>query len=150
MSLPSPNGLMPVARATASPPLEAPGVRDGSHGLTVAPHSSLSVCQRIAKLGRLVRPIGIAPAALRRSTTGASSFGYAPESAMSPCVVGVPRRSMFPLTVKGMPCNGGRSPSVTRSAAFAASRACSASTTVMALTAGFTASIRRRWASMTS
>ena len=71
-SFPRPNGLMPVAIAAASPALEAPGVRDRSHGFTVAPHSSLSQCQRMAPLGRFVRPIGIAPAAFRRSTIGAS------------------------------------------------------------------------------
>jgi hypothetical protein len=74
-SLPRPSGLMPVARAAASPALEAPAVRDRSQGLIVGPYSSLSVCQRSAKVGRLVRPIGIAPAALRRSTTEASSVG---------------------------------------------------------------------------
>jgi hypothetical protein len=94
-SLPSPNGLIPVASAAASPPLDAPGVRDRSHGFTVAPHSSLSVCQRRVKLGQLVRPIGIAPAARIRSTTGASRPGYAPARALSPTVVGVPARSMF-------------------------------------------------------
>jgi hypothetical protein len=36
-SLPSPSGLIPVARAAASPALEAPAVRDRSHGLTVGP-----------------------------------------------------------------------------------------------------------------
>jgi hypothetical protein len=68
--------------------------------------------------GRLVRPIGIAPAALRRSTTGASSVGKAPTSALAPCVVGVPTRSMSPLTVNGTPWNGGKgSPSATRRSA---------------------------------
>jgi hypothetical protein len=71
---------MPVASAAASPPLDAPGVRDLSHGLTVAPHNSLSVCQPIAcqpiaKSGRLVWPMGIAPAPRIRSTAGASIAG---------------------------------------------------------------------------
>jgi hypothetical protein len=98
------------------------------------------------KVARFVRPIGIAPAAFNRSTTGASRLGYAAASALSPSVVGVPARSMFSLTVTGTPCNRGRSPppATTRSAAFAASTACSPSTRVTALTAGFTASIRRR------
>jgi len=151
-SLPTPRGVMPVASAAASPPLEAPGVFDWSHGFTVSPHNSLSQCQRTAKLARFVRPIGIAPAAFSRSTWGASRAGYAPANAFRPCVVGVPARSMLPLTVKGTPCSGGRSPppAALRSAALAASSACSARTTVMALTAGFTTSIRRRQASMTS
>ena len=152
VSLPNPSGVMPVASATASPPLDAPGVRDRSHGLTVAPHSSLSVCQPIAKSGRLVWPIGIAPAARIRSTTGASIAGYAAASALIPWLVGVPARSMFPLTVNGTPCSGGNSPplAAARSAARAASRACPASTTGTALTAGFRSAIRRRCASTTS
>ena len=50
-------------------------------------------------------------------------------------VVGVPARSMFALTVKGTPWNGGSSrPSATaRSAALAASSACSPRTMVTAL-----------------
>jgi hypothetical protein len=36
-SLPSASGAMPVATATASPPLDPPGVRVGSQGLRVAP-----------------------------------------------------------------------------------------------------------------
>ena len=151
-SLPSPKGVMPVASAAASPPLDAPGVRDRSHGFTVAPQSSLSVCQRTVKLGQLVRPIGMAPAARIRSTMGASVRGYAPARALSPTVVGVPTRSMFSLTVKGTPWSGGNSPPLAtiRSAVFAASRACSPRTTVRALIEGFTASIRRRWDSMIS
>ena len=74
-SLPRPNGLIPLAIAAASPALEAPGVRDRFHGFTVAPHSSLSQCQRMPPLGRFVRPIGMPPAAFRRSTTGASRRG---------------------------------------------------------------------------
>ncbi len=53
-SLPSPRGDIPVARAAASPPLEAPGVRAASQGLTVGPHNSLSVCQRTVMVGQLV------------------------------------------------------------------------------------------------
>ena len=74
-SFPSPRGVMPVASAAASPPLEAPGVRERSHGLTVAHQSSLSVCQRTVIVGQLVRPIGIAPAWRIRSTPGASRSG---------------------------------------------------------------------------
>jgi hypothetical protein len=110
------------------------------------------VCQRTVKLGQLVRPIGIAPAARIRSTMGASSRGYALARAFRPRVVGVPTRSMFSFTVKGTPWSGGSSPllATVRSAVFAASRACSPRTTVTALIEGFTASIRRRWDSMTS
>ncbi len=151
-SLPSPNGLIPVAIAAASPALDAPGVLVRSHGLTVAPHSSLSQCQRIAPVGRFVRPIAIAPAAFIRSTIGASRAGYACASAAYPWVVGVPTTSMLSLIVNGTPWNGGRSsPAATaRSAAFAASNACSPRTMTTALIEEFTDSIRRRWASTTS
>jgi hypothetical protein len=40
--------------------------------LRVRPNNELMVCGRSAMSGRLVRPIGIAPAARIRSTTGAS------------------------------------------------------------------------------
>src|SRR6266536_2679918 len=100
---------MPVAIAAASPALDAPAVRVRSHGLIVAPQSSLSQCQRIAPLGRFVRPIGIAPAALIRSMIGASRLGYASASALNPWVVGVPATSMLSLMVNGTPWNGGRS-----------------------------------------
>ena len=41
MSLPSSRGVIPVATATAAPPLEPPDVLVGSHGLFVVPHTSL-------------------------------------------------------------------------------------------------------------
>jgi hypothetical protein len=75
LSPPSPSGAIPVATATASPPLAAPGVRVASHGLTVWPRSSLCQCHRTVIVARLVRPIGIAPAALSRATFGASWRG---------------------------------------------------------------------------
>ena len=53
-----------------------------------------------------MRPIGIAPAARRRSTTGASIGATASASAGTPEVVGVPATSMFSLTVTGTPCSG--------------------------------------------
>ncbi len=55
-SLPSASGLIPAVRPTASPPLDAPGIRDRSHGFTVAPHSSLSVCRRTRGSGSSCAP----------------------------------------------------------------------------------------------
>ena len=52
--------------------------------------------------------IGIAPAARRRSTSGASIGATASASAGTPDVVGVPATSMFSLTVNGTPCSGPR------------------------------------------
>ena len=42
-SPPSPTGTMPVATATAVPPLEPPGVREVSQGLRVMPRDTDSV-----------------------------------------------------------------------------------------------------------
>ncbi len=147
-SLPSPSGDMPDASADPSPPLEPPAVTFGSHGLRVSPRSDESVWIRSPRSGRFVRAIGIAPAARRRSTWGASTGETASASAGTPDVVGVPARSMFSLTVTGTPWSA---PSgADRSAASAAARASSASTSVIALRWPLTASIRSRCASTTS
>ena len=89
MSLPIPSGLMPLAIAAASPPLDPPGVTRGSHGLTVAPCSCESVWIRRPKSGRFVRPRTTAPAPRSRSTAGASLVATAPARARTPSVVGV-------------------------------------------------------------
>ena len=52
-SLPRPNGVIPVASAAASPPLEPPAVRSGFHGLRVRPCNHESVWTR-----RLLAPPG--------------------------------------------------------------------------------------------
>ena len=105
-SLPSPSALMPVASATASPPLEPAAVRAAFHGLRVSPCRLLSVCTRKAMSGMLLRPIAIAPAARMRSTTGASTGTTARASGTTPQVVGWPAMSMLLLTVNGTPCSG--------------------------------------------
>src|SRR3954447_10440895 len=143
---------MPVASASASPPLEPPGVTAGSCGLTVGPPMPPSVCQRIAKSGMFVRPRTIAPAARRCATAGASDGAIAPSRAATPSVVAVPATSMFSLTVTGTPCSG---PSTApddraRSASSAAASASSASTTRTALSSPLRAAMRARCASTTS
>jgi hypothetical protein len=151
-SLPSPSGAMPVATATASPPLDPPGVRAGSQGLRVAPCRLESVCQRSSRSGRLVRAITIAPAARNRATAGASAAATCPANARTPRVVGVPATSWFSLTVTGTPASGpsGAPAARARSSRPAAASASSASTRVAALTAGLTRSMRSRWAWTTS
>jgi uncharacterized membrane protein len=72
---------LPTATATASPPLDPPGVRVGSQGLRVAACRLESVCQRSSRSGRLVRAIGIAPAARNRATAGASAAATCPANA---------------------------------------------------------------------
>ncbi len=103
MSLPSPIGDIPDARAEPSPPEEPPAVRDASHGLRVRPCSDESVWTRSAMSGQLVRPIGIAPAAFMRSTTGASTGEIASANAGTPWSLAQPARSMFCFTVSGTP-----------------------------------------------
>lgn len=143
---------MPVASATASPPLDPPQVRVGFQGLRVSPCRLLSVCQRSAMSGMLVRATGMAPAARMRSTTGASIGTTACVSGTTPQVVAWPVMSTLVLTVNGTPCSGpSGSPAATfASAAHAEARASSCSAWTTALTVGLTSSIRFRWASITS
>ena len=105
---------MPVASATASPPLEPPGVRCGFQGLKVGPCKGLSVDRRRPNSGRLVRASTMAPAALRRATTGASRQGMALRNTGTPWVVADPTQSRFSLTVNGTPCKGPRAGAVCR------------------------------------
>jgi hypothetical protein len=135
-SVPTPSGLMPLARAAASPPLDPPAERCGFHGLRVRPCSAESVWTRKAKSGKLVRPNAIAPAARSRSTGGASTGAIASARAGTPCVVGVPATSMFSLTVNGTPCSGPSQvpPAANRSASSAAASACSGRSRTIAFT----------------
>ena len=103
MSLPMPNGVMPVASAAASPPLEPPGVRSPFQGLYVRPRSGLSVSSRAPISGRLVRASGTPPARFMRSTSAASRSGRKFARAGTPIVVGEPTQSMFSLMVNGTP-----------------------------------------------
>ena len=74
-SVPCASGTMPVATATAEPPDEPAGLKAGFHGLRVGPNSSLLVLAPQANSGVLVFASTMAPAALRRRTTSASSAG---------------------------------------------------------------------------
>src|SRR5437762_12083490 len=103
---PRPAGVIPLARAAASPPLDPPAVRSKDQGFLVSPYRLLSVDGRSAKSGRLVRPMGIAPAERSRSTTGASQGEIASASAGLPQVVGRPATSIHSLIVKGTPWSG--------------------------------------------
>src|SRR5690606_6634800 len=61
-----------AATAAADPPLEPPGTRAWSQGLTVRPSAEFSVDDPMANSSMFSRPNGMAPAARRRSTTVAS------------------------------------------------------------------------------
>ncbi|CAB4591847.1 unannotated protein [freshwater metagenome] len=69
MSLPSASATQPLATAAAEPPLDPPGVREGSCGLRVTPHSGLSVMPAWANSGVLVLPTMMAPASSNDCTT---------------------------------------------------------------------------------
>lgn len=106
-SLPSPSAAMPVATATASPPLLPPGVRLLSHGLTVSPNSSLRVCIPAGiRVGMLLCPMGMAPAARSRATGGASAGATRSRKRSQPNVVGTPSTAVVSFTVNGTPVSG--------------------------------------------
>src|ERR1700724_2073302 len=74
-SVPCASGTIPVATATADPPEEPAGLNAGVQGLRGTPNTTLTVVAPVANSGVLVLPSTIAPAALRRRTTSASSVG---------------------------------------------------------------------------
>src|SRR5580704_12787153 len=140
MSLPWAMAPIPVAVAAPAPPLEPPGVTEGSRGLSVRPCSALSVKMRIEKAGALVRPTMMAPACFRLATTGLSSVATKSFRGTTPLSVGSPAWSTLTLVVTGTPCSGGRAWPRERaaSAVSAAARASSSSTRTTALIAGLT------------
>ena len=66
---------MPVASATADPPEEPPQVSAVSHGLRVAPNTSLKVLAPAPNSGVFDLPRTIPPAASIRSTCQAEKVG---------------------------------------------------------------------------
>ena len=89
VSLPIPNAAKPAATAAPVPPLEPPGLRDGSYGLRVWPPKDATVVMPRASSCMLVLPSTIAPAARRRRTCSASSGGSEAASPSAPAVVGM-------------------------------------------------------------
>jgi hypothetical protein len=73
-SVPRPNGVTPAATEEAAPALDPPGVFPKFHGWRVIPVSGLSPTGLQPNSLEVVLPIRIAPAALARSTAGASTF----------------------------------------------------------------------------
>jgi hypothetical protein len=143
---------MPVARAAAEPPLEPPAERVRSHGLRVAPNTSLTVFGPKANSGVLVLPITIAPAARSRSTTSASASGTWSAKSFEPCVVRSPRVGVTSLMPTATPRSGpGVAPR--RSAVVArraSTSAVSRASVTIAFTRGLTASMRCRTACIVS
>ena len=88
------------------------------------------VSGHIVSSGTLVRPIGIAPAAISRAAAGAVSVARKSLRATSPAQWGIPSTANDSLIVHGTPRNGGSSSSgeasaTRRSASSAAARASS-------------------------
>lgn len=126
-------------------------MRSRFQGLFVLPVRRLSDSVEYENSGRLVFARRIAPARVMRATLVASVSGMRPSKIGEPRWVSTPAVSNESLTVNGTPCNGPTSTPAASSpsAAFAASRALSASVT-MALTFGSVAAMRSRCACTTS
>src|SRR5919197_244851 len=150
--VPMANGPMRVATAAPAPPLEPPGVRSRCHGLREMPVTGLSVTPLKPNSGVVVLPSMTAPAALRRSTTGASSDGTSSAYSFEPRIVRTPLVITRSLIDTGTPCSGpSASPRITaRSAACAACRAASAVNKQKAFSVGLSRSMRSRTAFTTS
>ncbi len=101
-------GPMPVASATAPPPLDPPHVSAGFQGLRVAPNTALKVLPPAPNSGVLVFPATMAPAALSRWTMSASSSGTWCSKIVDPHVVRMPLVGVKSLMETGMPWSGGR------------------------------------------
>src|SRR5712692_9029696 len=98
---------MPVASATAAPPLEPPQVRAGFHGWRGAPKTALKVLPPAPNSAVLVLPTTMAPAALRRSTMSACSSGTGCSKILDPQVVRRPLVGVRSLRETGPPCRAG-------------------------------------------
>src|SRR5262249_37507110 len=105
-SVPCAKGTMPVATATAEPPEEPAGLNAGFQGLRVGPNSALLVLAPQANSGVLVFASTIAPAALRRRTTSASTLGTWSLNKGEAKVVRMPAVGVTSLIAIGSPCRG--------------------------------------------
>jgi hypothetical protein len=91
-SFPNDKEVIPVANATAQPPLLPPLVLLISQALLVFPKIALSAYISIAKTDKLVLPIIIAPSDLSSFTSSASFVGIwfgngsCPDLLVGPCV----------------------------------------------------------------
>ena len=74
-SLACATGARPAATAAAAPPLDPPGVRDGSQGLRQSPFNSDSVIAIVPNSGVFVLPMIVKPASRIFRTTDASKSG---------------------------------------------------------------------------
>jgi len=103
---PSATAAIPVATATALPPLEPPGVRPGDHGLRVGSRPAPSVNGQIASSGIVVVPTTRAPARRSRATSSSSCAAGVAGVARDPKRVANPCTSTLSLIATGTPASG--------------------------------------------
>ena len=94
-----------MATATAEPLDEPPLMRPGAAGLSQAPYGVRVPASPVANWSRFVLPTTVAPAAVRRSTTGALR-SRSVAKAGQPAVVGRPATSMLSFTARRRPDSG--------------------------------------------
>ena len=130
MSVPSPPGIMRAATATAVPPLEPPGIINGSQGLRAGPVTALLFVIPKASSCMFALAPRSAPASKRASATGAFRGATRPARApVAPLVVRVVV-AMLSLRASGTPASGPAAavrpdpPSTAHAAASSASQSC--------------------------
>src|SRR2546430_17249157 len=105
VSLPIEKPTRPAAVAAPGPALEPDAPSSSNHGFAVWPPNQMSFS---ARAPRLSFARSTAPAAWRRLTTAASSFGMRLRKGSAPYVVGMPAVSRRSFPPQGMPCSGPR------------------------------------------
>ena len=123
MSVPIPPGIMRAATATAVPPLDPPGIMDGSQGLREAPVTALLLVMPKASSCMFAFAPSSAPASKSAFATGA--FRGATKSLSDPVAPLVVRLvvSMLSLSASGTPARGPSMPEPRSTARAAASNA---------------------------
>src|SRR3954452_17516471 len=106
VSVPSAQGALPAATAAALPPLEPPGTRARSQGLSTGPYAEFSVDEPIANSSWLSLPRIGEPARPRRSTTVAVYGGRNPSRIFEPAWLGMSFVQKRSLTPSGTPASG--------------------------------------------
>ena len=84
VSLPSASGTIRAASATPEPPLDPPGMRDGSHGLRLDPTDSLTDVMPQANSCVWVLPTRMPPAARTAASAAASRSGTCSANSADP------------------------------------------------------------------
>src|ERR1700761_1398956 len=103
VSVPSAHGALPAATAAALPPLDPPGTRAVSQGLSTGPKPEFSFDEPIANSSWLVLPNSAVPAAVRLATTVAVYGGREPSRMREPAWLGTPSVQNRSLTASGTP-----------------------------------------------